>query len=269
VASTRGCVTQRVYDRYLRKSDSHDELYDSYYTEYLHKLESLGTAGIEGGGDILSDEEKGAWADKIYVDLHKLLASILARGSSGEGSGQPRHILELGAGSGYLPCKLVGPDIRAHLIDKQAKAVKLCTMVAKLMDKDAYVVSECTDMFDFSPGHSYDLVFSIGVFEELDGPQRQRFLEVALGLTRPSGALLVGVPNFYSPVMVKLWRQYGKGNEIYLSRLELRRLLRGAGCVDVHARGAGSVVSARGDYWADHRLDRWLGMMNVAWGWRP
>jgi hypothetical protein len=115
---------------------------------------------------------------------------------------------------------------------------------------------------------SADLVHGAGVVEEC-AP------EEALKLVRAMGALsrdrvLVGVPNFFNPYLLQIWRRHGKTSERYLSRRSLRRLVVGAGLVDVTVL----TTSCLHPRLADSRLARSLGaagagFLHVATGRAP
>jgi 2-polyprenyl-3-methyl-5-hydroxy-6-metoxy-1,4-benzoquinol methylase len=253
---------QTVFDVAFKQRESHDEYYRSMYQDDLERLRTYGLAGLEGGaGDAAADQD-GSWSGKVYDHIFESLNQIFSSGSPA----RQRHMLELGAGTGQLSCRMAGPDVRVCLVDHEPVAAAVAAKIAELEGKTDFVDVRCTDLFSVGERECYDTVFSIGVFEELNSDERAEYLRLATRLLKPGGMCLIAVPNFASPIMVKLWRRHGKASEVFLSQRGLRQLLRKAGFDQVRSTAIGSVTPTQKVTFRDRMLSPWLGMLNVGWG---
>ncbi len=272
-------LVQTVYDRAFKRRESHDAFYRELYRDDLERLNTMGLAGIEGGaGDTAADGDD-SWSEKVYEQLEAKLRVIFAidRGSISNGESMPnsgpltapRRMIELGAGSGNLSCRLASPSLQASLIDIEPYAVAVARRIVDLQHKTSYINVAEGDLFDLPREPRYDIAFSVGVFEELNTQARADFVQLGFDLLRPGGIFLIAVPSFVSPTMLWLWRRHGKASEVFLPQAYLRRLLRRAGFARVQSSGLGPVIPKPGYRWADRSLSRWLGMLAGVWGVRP
>lgn len=89
---------------------------------------------------------------------------------------QGKRILELGAGTGRLSLMLLSAGARhVTMVDSSRKAVALAKNLFKDMPQDQHTIV-FSDVFDYSPNTSFDIVFSSGLVEHFQGAARRRIV---------------------------------------------------------------------------------------------
>lgn len=239
-----------IFDSKLRRHVDHASNYDAMYAAESRYIEETGRTHLE---------ERG-FDGKLYQQLLASLRRVLSRAGQ-----EPNSILEIGAGSGYLALRLGDPTTIVHLVDRSSAACELARRLAVLLHKQDQTVIHEFDLFTWRPPRLFDVALSIGLYEELDDQCQKRFVRLVIDSVRPGGIVIIGVPNFWSPAMLSIWKQHGKADERYVPSDSLRRALRKAGLRQVKSISGGAVTYSPDCTLADHLLP-WLKMIHFAWG---
>jgi SAM-dependent methyltransferase len=100
------------------------------------------------------------------------------------------EILELGAGSGVIPRRIVKEwGGRATLVDSNEKARKLFLAGAAPDEKIEYILG---DVLDLNLPTAFDLVYSDGLIEHF--PEKERVMAAHTRALKPSGHIVLFVP---------------------------------------------------------------------------
>ncbi len=152
----------------------------------------------------------------------------------------PASVLEVGCGnSRWLPYLARTYAVRVAGIDYSEAGAEL----ARKRLRDARVDGEIVtaDVFDVGGEDvgQFDLVYSLGVVEHFDSPER--ILKQMLGLVAPGGVLLTGVPNLASihGLMMRIYQPKVLARHRPLTKRDLARAYARAGLVDVDCRYRG------------------------------
>ncbi len=101
-----------------------------------------------------------------------------------------KTILELGAGTGRLSYLFLGKGAQhVTLVDSSEKAAALARQLFAPIAPDRYEIIP-SDLFEFTPKEPFDLVFSSGLIEHFQGPDRRRVIEAHLAHCRRDCLLL-------------------------------------------------------------------------------
>ena len=79
----------------------------------------------------------------------------------------------------------------------------------------------------------YDLVHNEGVVEHFDDEVIVKMIQKMAYCTKKGGSVVVGVPNFFSPDMINIWRVNKKGDEHFIDKADLMKFLKRAGLVNI------------------------------------
>ncbi len=249
ISSYKTRLINFLFDSKFRRHVDHASNYDAMYAAELRYIEETSRTHLE---------ERG-FDGKLYQELLATLQRVLSRAGQ-----SPNSILEIGAGSGYLALRLGAPTTIVHLVDRSRAACELARRLAVLLHKQDQTVIHEHDLFTWRPPRLFDVVLSIGLYEELDDQRQERFIRLAVDSVRPGGIVIIGVPNFWSPAMLSIWKQHGKADERYIPTDSLRAALRKAGLRQVQSISGGAVTYSPDCTLADHLLP-WLKMIHFAW----
>lgn len=173
--------------------------------------------------------DAGRWAKEEKVTLDFMTRYIMEQLSTVV-SFDNKSVLELGAGTGRLSYLILKAGARkVTLVDSSKKAIQLATSLFSNENRHKYEIIE-SDILNFSPRESFDIVFSSGVIEHFKNEQRLEIIFKHWELTRehcllvhPTNTLYAAVFNRF-PLAVKLYgyqKSFSPAElDGYLSRLQ-------------------------------------------------
>lgn len=142
------------------------------------------------------------------------------------------RILELGSGHGFQSLLMAYEGATVYLVDR----LKICLEYGKLLKKRieenmgkfkgrVYFVNVdfFSQKFIQKFQNRFEIVHNAGVIEHYRFPIQ--ILKIMKTCLKKHGILLVGVPNFFNPEMILLWKKYGKGSEVYINEKTLKGML--------------------------------------------
>lgn len=144
---------------------------------------------------------------------------------------------EFGSGTGLTSMYLCKEGADVTLIDTLVESMDYAKCVYGFlsetykMGKAEYIVANILD--NNKELEKYDVVHSIGVIEHFNNKFTDDILKMMYGATKKGGFVEVGVPNFFCPDMINIWRKYGKGNERYYNKIKLYNAMKKAGLKNV------------------------------------
>jgi 2-polyprenyl-3-methyl-5-hydroxy-6-metoxy-1,4-benzoquinol methylase len=127
-------------------------------------------------------------------------------------------ICELGAGTGWLTAMLgvIGDAVGIELSDVAVQAART---------RFGHVQFECADVLDWDyPREAFDVAISHEVIEHVD--DQQRYVDVAYGLLKPGGRLVLTTPNAKAVAAMDPEKRSHQPNEFVLTAQQLRQLLK-------------------------------------------
>ena len=160
--------------------------------------------------------------DRLYANSLQLtrtveiLHEMLGIGFERTGATQP-VICDLGAGTGWLTAILgcVGDSLGVELSDVAVESAR---------KRFSHVRFECADVVHWDyPRSTFDIVVSHEVIEHIE--DQQRYVDVACGLLKPGGWLILTTPNARAVYATPPELRSRQPIENVLSAAELRRLL--------------------------------------------
>lgn len=155
-----------------------------------------------------------------------------------------KKIMELGSGSGMLSILMAAQGAEVYLVDISSESLEYAKILeAKLrgdtpefLGEIAYLHKNFDDVLsDKSMWSVFDLVHNEGIIEEYAENNAVAIVSGMRRLTRPGGIVMVGVPNFFNPYLIKLWIKNGKGGELFFTKKRLNMLCAQAGLSNIVA----------------------------------
>lgn len=172
-------------------------------------------------------------------------------------------ILEAGCGTGSLLVNWAEQNQRGRAIgvDLSPRAINIAKTGRTLRnvpaDRAVFVEGDIISLSDLQLGsqeQAFDAVFNCGVIEHFTLDLRTRIIEEMVKTTKPGGAVIIGVPNYYSPSEMVRFFSYGIrrkriqpdnylslfmpfGYEIPHKISELRRMMEATGLTDFEFSG--------------------------------
>lgn len=132
---------------------------------------------------------------KVYYDqMMQVIAPLLA--------GDSPKVLEAGSGSGKGSI-LLGKAVDRTLLDISHDALEYAKLLAKKFGATNISFVEGDIFASPFKTRSFDLVWNIGVVEHYEQPDATKLLENMIRVTKPGGHVVIGVPNFRSPPIIK------------------------------------------------------------------
>lgn len=160
------------------------------------------------------------------------------------------NIIEIGAGTGALSYLLAQElDSSVTLADNHALALEYAARVASHFNQKPTFIQSPAGCIPIST-ETFDFAHSVGLIEHFE---KEDVIEIIMEIRRilkKGGLFYVGVPNFLSPEMIKIWRNRGKGSERWMRPRDLHSFLETAG---FHVKEVGY-----SRYTFDSPLDRWI-----------
>lgn len=152
-------------------------------------------------------------------------------------SGTPATTLEMGCGTAILSILLAAQGADATIVDRSAAALAYAKIVEQRLRKEYSFSGTVSyihgDFLDLSDDLRCEVVHNCGVIEEM--PVDAAIKVVSTMAQHAERRVVVGVPNFFNPYLLGIWRRGGKGTERYYSKRTLRRVMHAAGLRDVGA----------------------------------
>lgn len=134
------------------------------------------------------------WWKTYYDEMMHVVTPLL--------TGNNPKVLEAGSGSGKGSI-LLGKTIDRTLLDISRDALKFAKLIAKKFKATNLTYVE-GDIFRLPfKKKSFDLVWNVGVLEHYEQADATKILESMISVTKPGGYVVIGVPNFRSPPIIK------------------------------------------------------------------
>jgi len=149
-----------------------------------------------------------------------------------------KNVLEFGAGTGMLSLFMAAHGANVYLLDVLPEALQYASILEKtgrieLKGFKGTVTYLNSDFARFSNNKSFksffDIVHNSGVVEEYDIKGAVGIIDMMRKLAKDNGSIVIGVPNFLNPYLIRIWMKYGKGNELYFNKSRLRKVIRSCG----------------------------------------
>lgn len=169
------------------------------------------------------------------------------------------NIIEIGAGSGTLSYLLSKElDASVALVDNSSIALEYATHVGSyfkqeptLIQSPAYAIPTSAEVFD--------LAHSIGLVEHFEIDDILGIVMEIRRILKKGGLFYVGVPNFLSPEMIKIWGKRGNGSEHWIRPRDLRSVLEIADFQVIKVGYSDYAFDSPLDHWIHPRIERLLG----------
>lgn len=223
-----------------------DKLYDKIFKARNEKKENEFWKSFYKDKIILFNRKKitdlNNWKEsRYYNQLKKFIKKSLKIDSF-----QGLRILELGSGSGLLSILMAKEGAHITLVDKSREAIEYENILLnelknkhsfkgtfKLLNKDIFSLKLNLNNFD--------IVHNYGMIEHLRDDKVLDIIKTMKKYLKKRGFVIVGVPNYFCPDIVFLWKKYKKGTERYYSRFKLRKVFEKASLSEIKIRSSNSV----------------------------
>jgi SAM-dependent methyltransferase len=210
-----GTALTRLFDGVLKRHHDEQMFWDGLFVQKLRLFEETGRTDW----DVPSSR---SYYDLLLGDFTRLV-------------GRPSSAVELGCGTAVLSLLLAAGGCRTTLVDRSAAALEYAGVIEARMRQDITFSGSVSyvraDFLDLDPAIRGEVVHNVGVLEEMPMGDSVRVLSSMR--QRAESQVVVGVPNFFNPYLLDIWRRGGKGTERYFSRRTLERVFHEAGLVDV------------------------------------
>lgn len=134
------------------------------------------------------------WWKTYYDDMMHVVTPLLPK--------QNPRVLEAGSGSGKGSI-LLGKAINRTLLDISHDALEYARLISEKFQATNISFVE-GDIFKLPfRAKSFDLVWNIGVLEHYEPSNAAQLIENMMRVTKPGGFVVIGVPNFRSPPIIK------------------------------------------------------------------
>lgn len=212
---------ERIYSQIFR-AKNHEEEWRDWHRRTKEQI-LLIEQGKALPKEIAEPEEK-----RYYKLLHDSIQQLLPPNSASSIDG----MLEVGSGSGTLSLLLSQSlGCKSTLIDNSEVAIQYASLVN---DQAEMVLGDAMEMpFE---DNTFDFVHSVGLIEHFDDVKIDRIIGESRRVLKNGGYFYLAVPNYFSPDLISLWSQYGKGTERYISPNALSQYVHRKG-FDVISKG--------------------------------
>ena len=219
---------EKLYDYCLRSKNDTAEDWDKYFKRKLDQYHQNGSTRLDSLGALI-----------YHQDIIRVVKNII-----GIKSLQKIKVLEMGAGSGATTLLMVEEGARGVITDKSTKALEYAKINStKIKSKNIKMVEDDLFQSRISDG-KFDIVQNYGVLEHFSDTEIARAIEIMKRKCKKGGFLIIGIPNYFSPVEnLFFWFKRGKGNERYLNKEKLRFLLKEHGLRDIVTVTSGNVYT--------------------------
>jgi len=217
-------LIERFYNKiFSRKTKMPEKDWDSWYTHKINKKRAF-----------LGQE---TFKNERYYNLILETIKRVTRKTSFKGE----KVIELGAGSGLASVFLSIDGADSTILDSSLMAIKYAKLNVSKIRKESLILGKIkyvkANLFDLNKSvhiknESFDLVQSYGLIEHFNDKDIKKILEIKKSLTKKGGWVVVGVPNYISPIMIYKWSK-GKGNERYLNKSKLKSLMKEVGLKEI------------------------------------
>lgn len=137
--------------------------------------------------------------------------------------------LECGSGTGLFSLYLAQEGANSTLIDFLDLCLKYSKMIHQYMKTKSSSFGRVefikADFLTAGYKNQFDFVHNIGIVEHFNEEYSNKVIKKMVSFTKPGGWVMVGVPNYFCPDLINIWRLYGKGTERYFTTNKLRELL--------------------------------------------
>ncbi len=203
-----------VFDALLKRHPDERVFWNSLFDEKLRIFEATGRTD---------------WDVPSSQNYYKLLL-----GDFRSRIGTPATALEMGCGTAVLSMLLAAGGCNATIVDRSAAALEYARVIEARLRKEFTFLGRTTyihsDFMSLDRSLRSEVAHNCGVIEEM--PTAAAVAVVQAMSAHAGRQVVVGVPNFFNPYLLDIWRRGGKGTERYFSRRTLARVLRMAGLQD-------------------------------------
>lgn len=213
-----------IFNHILRhKSDKDEWIYESKMLK-----QNISTYRKTGVPPELSDYTELRYFDKLIKQTKEMLSV---------GSIKGWECAEFGSGTGLTSMYMCKEGANVTLVDTIAESMEYSKCLYEYLSKTNkmgdvnYVVGNI--LKENNKLKKYDLVHNIGVIEHFDDKFAENVLKMMCKATKKGGYVAVGVPNFFSPDLINIWRKYGKGSERFYSNNKLLQAMKNVGLINI------------------------------------
>lgn len=147
-----------------------------------------------------------------------------------------KTICEIGAGSGYASLLMAKNGAQVTLIDFAPNSVEYAKRVMQYLSINPENVKFIQgDLFSKEKltNEQFDIVWNCGVIEHYEWDEAIKLVKIMSSYTKPSGKVLITLPNLLSPFLIYKMFKEGKGSEIFFSHRMLKKLMEDSGLQQV------------------------------------
>lgn len=225
-------MINKLYDKIFKSKHSKgdDIFWEKFYNKKIDIFKKYNMTDLDD------------WREKRY---YKQLIEILKR-KLGINSFANLRILELGSGSGLLSILMAQEGADVTLVDKSEKAIEYENILLNQVKIQSSFMGRIEiikqDMFFLKlPYYNFDIVHNYGVTEHFSRDKALKMVKIMTSFIKRGGTVIVGVPNYFCPDLIFLWKKHGKGTEVFYNKAKLRNFLKGAGLKEVRVFNSSSV----------------------------
>jgi len=208
----------RTFDHFLKRHSDEGVFWNGLFAEKIRIFDETGHTDWD------APSSRGYY-ELLLRDFKRLV-------------GTPASALEMGCGTAVLSMLLAVQGSDVTIVDKTATALCYAKIIeGRLREEFTFLGSVSyvhSDLLELERSLRGEVVHNCGVIEEMSAYDA---VKVVAAMARHARRhVVVGVPNFFNPYLLGIWRRGGKGTERYYSKRTLARVLHAAGlhCVSVH-----------------------------------
>lgn len=237
-----------IYNSLFKRHDDDILFWKQFWTEKNKIYKETGKTDL----DVFSSKR---YYQILFKDIQKYIGTDF----------KAKKIMELGSGSGILSILMAAQGAEVYLVDISSESLKYAQILETKLRKNlpefsggiTYLQKNFDEVLsDKSLESVFDLVHNEGIIEEYSRNDAMSIISGMKKLTRPGGIIMVGVPNFLNPYLIKLWVKNGKGNELFFSKKRLGMLCAQAGLLNVFVFTSSYVYPFKKFRWAEGLLGR-------------
>lgn len=185
-----------------------------------------------------------------------------------------KKILEMGAGSGLLSLLMAAKGAEVYLVDILPEAIEYMKILERRLrdllpifsGSVKFIISDFNKISKKDVPYAYfDLVHNAGVIEECNIDKAVSIVVQMKNYVKQDGNIIVAVPNFFNPYLIKIWLQYGKGTEIFYTKFRLKEVLFKAGYSNIKVFISSYIYPFKKNTKLEYLFGRWgFGFLKIA-----